>query len=81
MPIFGNKNIDVHLGGTRDQKEKKDYGFHFRLQLNLHFYFHATGSLLEYFEIFDNFDIFTLLLSLVRPLKVGTTPLGQKFEL
>ena len=42
----------------------------------------STGPLLEDFEIFDNFDlIFTLLLSLVRPLKVDMTPLGQKFEL
>ena len=44
--------------------------------------FHATCALLKDFEIFDNFDhIFTIILGLVRPVKVAMNPLGQKFEL
>ena len=62
--------------------ENKNHEFHFRLEIDLYSYFHATCKLLQDFEILDNFDlIFTLLLSHVRPLKVGMTPLGQKFEL
>ena len=55
MPLFGNKNLDVHLGGKGDQKGKNVYEFHFRLDIDLHYYFYATGPLLEDFEIFDNF--------------------------
>ena len=82
LPIFGNKNLDLHLGGKGGQKEKKVHEFHFRLEIYLYYYFHATWALLEDFEIFAHFDhIFTLLFRTFRPLKVGMTPLGQKFEL
>ena len=65
----------------RASKWKKTYEFYLGLEVNLHYYFHATWALLEDFEIFDNFDhIFTLLLTLFRPLKVDMTPLGQNFE-
>ena len=41
-------------------KREKMYEFHFRLEIDLHYYFHAAEPLLEDFEIFDNFDhIFT----------------------
>ena len=56
--------------------------FHSRPKIDLQYYFHATGPLLKDFAFFDNFDhIFTSLLSLARPLKVGMMPLGQKFDL
>ena len=36
LPIFGNKNLDLHLGGKGGQKEKKVHEFHFRLEIYLH---------------------------------------------
>ena len=54
-----NKNLDVDLE-EKGVKRKKVYEFHFCLEIDLHFYFHAICALLEDFEIFDNFDhIFT----------------------
>ena len=80
--MFSNKNLDVQLGGKGGQKGKKVHKFHFRLEIHLHYYFHANWALLEDFEIFTHFDhLFTLLFRTFRPLEVGMTPLGQKFEL
>ena len=60
---------------------EKNYEFHFRLEIDLNSYFHATWALREDFENIDSFDhIFTSLLSIFRRLKVGMTPLGRKFE-
>ena len=74
---LANKKSRCPYRGKGGQKGKKVYEFHFRLEINIHYYFHAIGLLLKDFEIFDNFDhIFYL-----RPLKVGKPPLGQKFEL
>ena len=68
--------------GKRSQKGKKVHKFYLRPESYLHYYFHANWALLEDFEIFAHFDhIFTLLFRTFRPLKVGMTPLGQKFEL
>ena len=64
------------------QKGKKVHEFHFRIEIDLHYYFHATCAFLDDFEIFDDFDhIFTLLFRTFRPLKVSMTPSDQKFEL
>ena len=57
--------------GERGSKEKKVHEFHFRLEI--------TWALLNDFEILTTF--FNFLLSLFRPLKVGLTLLGQKFEM
>ena len=82
LPIFGNKNLDVNLREKGGQKGKKGHKIYFRFEIHLHYYFHATWALLEDFEIFAHFDhIFALLFRAFRPLKVGMTPLGQKFEL
>ena len=53
LPIFGNKNPDVHFGKKSIKKEK--YHFHFRFEFDLNYNFHA---LLADFEVFDNFDSF-----------------------
>ena len=55
LPIFGNKNLDVHLR-KKGIKRKKVYEFHFPLKIDLHYYFHVTWALLEDVEIFYNFD-------------------------
>ena len=54
LPIFGNKNLDVHLGGKGGQKGEKVHEFHFRRGIDS--YFHTTCAVLEDFEIFNNFD-------------------------
>ena len=81
LPILGNKNRDVHLGGKGDQKGRKS-----RISFLPRYWptllFDASLALHKEFEIFDNFDhIFTILLSLFRPLIVGMTPLRRKLEL
>ena len=76
-------------GDMRSQfrgKGKKVHKFHFRLEIYLHYYFHATWALLEDFENFAHFDeifntFYTVLFRTFRPIKVGMTPLGRKFEL
>ena len=46
----------------------KVHEFLFRLEIDLHYYFHVTWALLEVFEIFDDFNhIFTLIMSLFDP--------------
>ena len=45
LPILGNKKPMSVLEE-----------FHFPLELGIHSYFHATIALLEYLEIFENFD-------------------------
>ena len=42
LPIFGNKNLDPHLGEKGVKREKKIHEFHFRIEIDLHYYFHAT---------------------------------------
>ena len=82
MTIFDNTNLDFHFGEKGVKREKKVREFHFRFEIYLHYYFHVTWALLEDFEIFDNIEnIFTSVLSLFRPLRVGMTSLGKKFEL
>ena len=65
----------------RVQKRKQVHKFHFSIEINPHYFFHATWALLDDFEIFDDFDhIFNLLFRTFRPFKVSMTPLGQAFE-
>ena len=64
--------------GKRESKGKTVNEFYFCIEIDLRYYFHATWAPLEGSEIFDNFDhIFTLFLSLFRPLKVGMTPMTK----
>ena len=71
LHLLGNKNSIVHL-------REKRISFplpHWPTLL-------CSCHSLKAFEMFDNFDqIFNLLLSLSRPLKVGMTLLGQKNSL
>ena len=66
LHILGNKNPDVNRGERGSNWGKKFHELHFRFEIDLHSYFHATCALL--FKAF-------------QPLKVGMTRLGQKFEL
>ena len=57
-------------------KGKKVHEFHFRHEIDLHFYFHATWALLE---IFDNFDhIFYLTFELFSTPQGWYDPVGPK---
>ena len=70
-----------YLAILRDKgvKREKHQEFHFRPKIDLSFYFYAACVLLPYFDIFVNFDnLFTPFLSIIRPLKVGMTTLGEK---
>ena len=56
----------------RGSKMKKVHELHFRIELDLHSCFQATLAVLKDFKIFVNFDhIFTITLSLFRPVKVA----------
>ena len=75
MPIFGNKNLDPHLGG----KGKKGHEFHFRIEIDLKYYFDATCALLDDFEIFAHFDhIFYLTFSHFSTPQSEYDPVGPK---
>ena len=79
LPIFDNKNLDVHLGGKVGQKGKKVHEFHFRLKIYPHHYFHATWALLEDFENFAHFDhISYLTFSHFPTPQSGYDPFGPK---
>ena len=68
--FIADKKI-VHIGGKEAQIGKKFKNFIFASN-DLHFYSHATYTLLKDFEIFDSFElIFTSFWSLFGPLKVG----------
>ena len=47
MSIKGEKGV---------KREKKVHEFHFRIEIDLHYFFHATCALLDHFEIFAHFD-------------------------
>ena len=57
---------------------RKAHEFQFRLEIDLHCYFHITCALLEDFEYSDNFDH---ILKSFSTLKVGMARLEQKVEL
>ena len=74
--------IPMSILAEKGVKRGKILGFHFRLEIHLHYYFRVTWAILEDFEIFIYLStFFTLLLSIFRPLKVDIIPVGQKFEL
>ena len=50
LPILG-KDPNLNIGGRGQNNE-----FYFRLEIDLHSYFHAICTTLEDFEIIDNFD-------------------------
>ena len=61
------------LGRKGGQKGKKVHEFHFLLELDPHYYFHATLAFLADFEIFLNkFESFSTR-------KSGYDPVGPKF--
>ena len=77
LPILGNKNPDVDLGG-KGSKGKKVHTFVFCIQFDLHSYFRAFCAILADFEIFYNFDH---IFELSQFQKVAMNPWGRKFEL
>ena len=64
------------------EKGKKVHEFHFRLEIYLHYYFHATWALLEDFEIFDHFGhIFYLTFSHLSTPQSGYDPVGPTIRI
>ena len=73
LPIYGNKNPYAQLRAKRGQKGKQFIKFIYAI--DLHTYLHDTNTLLEKFD-----HILNLIFEPFLPLKVRTSPLGQKFE-
>ena len=76
LPIFSNKNLDVHLGGEEGQKAKK-CEFQLHLEINLvefpcHLCTSSDSKILIILAIFCYLNFVPF-----RPLKVSTTPLSQ----
>ena len=63
------------------EKGNKVHEIHFRLEFDLHFYFHATCARPDDFEIFDDFDhIFYLTFSHFSTPQSEYDPVGPKIR-